>query len=117
MSSKFVLLIAALLAATPTHAKDTVTKVPLFARTLIFKMPAGMTLTNNKRSDTNVLMEFVPKGETLANWTRLVTVQAYRGLGESPRSSADIARQAFYPEACNIGPIYRDGGERVVFAG
>lgn len=80
-------------------------------------MPTGMTLTNNKRSDTNVLMEFVPKGETLANWTRLVTVQAYRGLGESPRSSADIARQEFYPEACNIGPIYRDGGERVVFAG
>lgn len=117
MRGKFVLLITALLAAAPTEATNSSTKIPLFGRTLIFKLPSGMEIANEKRSDTNVLIEFVPKGETLANWTRLVTVQAYRGLGQSPRTTAEIARQAFYPAACKIGPIYRDGGKKILLGG
>ena len=97
-----------------TAAEGTPTSVPLYGRTLSFTLPAGMTLANDKGNGTNVLKEYVPKGETLANWTRLVTIQAYRGLGSDPASTAEIAQRAFYPAACKVGPIYQDNGERSV---
>lgn len=107
------------LLASPGNAREgaATTRVPLFNRTLSFTLPAGMAVVNNRNNGTNVLIEYVPKGETLATWTRLVTIQAYRGLGASPMSTAALARQAFYPAACKIGPIWRDGGERAVGGG
>jgi hypothetical protein len=99
----------------PAAANDpTPTQVRLFTRTLSFMLPSGMILANDRNNGTNVLMEYVPDGETLATWTRLVTIQAYRGLGRSPMSTAAIARQAFFPAACQIGPMYHDGGERLL---
>ncbi|HNW18257.1 MAG TPA: hypothetical protein PKK17_07050 [Sphingorhabdus lacus] len=92
-------------------------RVPVFERTLVFNLPADMIRANDRNNGTNILIEYVPKGQTLANWTRLVTIQAYRGLGRSPMKSADIARQAFYPASCTTGPIYRDGGERILASG
>ena len=92
-------------------------RVPLLGRTLGFRLPAGFVQANNRNNGTNVLIEYVPRGETLANWTRLVTIQAYRGLGASLRTTADIARSAFYPAACRNGPIYRDGGEQAFAPG
>ncbi len=82
------------------------TRIPLFGRTLAFQLPKDFVQVHNANNGTNVLIEYVPRGETVANWTRMVTVQAYRGLGASPRSSADIAQQAFAVPACRIGPIY-----------
>ena len=92
-------------------------RVPLLGRTLVFRLPAGLVQANNRNNGTNVLIEYVLRGETLANWTRLVTIQAYRGLGASPRTTADIARSAFYPAACRNGPIYRDSGEQAFAPG
>ncbi len=103
--------------ATAAYAADQPAKVPLFKRTLVFTLPSDMEVANSRDNGTNILIEFVPKGENLGNWTRLVTVQAYRGLGKSPMTSAEIARQAFYPAACKEGPIYRDGGERILGSG
>lgn len=91
--------------------------VPLFGRRLDFTLPAGFVRVTDRANGTNVLIEYVPAGESVSTWTRMVTIQAYRGLGRSPASSADIARQAFYPAACRIGPIWRDGGERVLPSG
>lgn len=91
--------------------------VPLFGRVLGFTLPATMVLVNDKDNGTNLLKEYVPKGETLANWTQLVTIQAYRGLGGGPVATAQIARQAFYPAACKLGPLYQDGGERDIGGG
>lgn len=105
----------ALTLATPALAQST--QVALFDRSLTFNLPAGMVIANDRRNGTNVLIEYVPQGETLANWTRLVTIQAYRGLGRSPASTSAIARQAFYPAACKIGPIWYEGSERVVGSG
>jgi hypothetical protein len=94
-----------------------VQRMPLLGRTLTFRLPAGFVQALNRNNGTNVLIEYVPRGETVENWTRMVTIQAYRGLGSSPRSTADIARQAFYPAACRVGPIYRDGGELTIAPG
>jgi hypothetical protein len=105
-------LLAASLCVTAVSAIPAQTRVPLFGRTLVFGLPDGMVLANEKRNDTNVLIEYLPKGENLSNWTRLVTIQAYRGLGASPATTAQIARQAFYPAACTKGPLYSDSGEK-----
>lgn len=104
----------AALAAPPPGASSTAPaqRVALLGRTLAFRLPVGFVEALNRNNGTNVLIEYVPRGETVNNWTRLVTIQAYRGLGASPRSTADIARQAFYPAACRNGPIYSDSGER-----
>jgi hypothetical protein len=85
--------------------------VPLFRRTLIFELPENLVLTNEKRSGTNVLIEYLPRGETFANWTHMVTIQASKGFSGSVLSSAEIARKAFYPSVCKNGPIYVDMGE------
>lgn len=100
---------AAIAAPPPKPAPRTT--VALFERNLGFTLPAGYQRLTDKNNGTNVLIEYAPVGETLANWTRLVTVQAYRGLGSSPEPTATIARRAFYPAACKRGPIYRDFGE------
>lgn len=44
----------------------------------------------------------------------MITIQAYRGLGASSRSSADIARAAFYPAGCKVERIYQYAGEHVM---
>jgi hypothetical protein len=111
----------ALLIAAPASAREKsavppnpAVSTPLFGRILSFRLPAQMVLTTDKRNDTHVLMEYIPKGQTVANWTRMVTIQAYRGLGASTRTSADIAKSAFFPAACVKGPIYRNQGEKVM---
>lgn len=110
---------AAALAALPVTAAPPpgAQRVALIGRTLTFRLPAGFVEVVNRSNGTNVLIEYVPRGENVTNWSRMVTIQAYRGLGASPRTTADIARQAFYPAACRNGPIYSDSGERVYTAG
>lgn len=95
-------------------AKGTQETVPLYGRTLSFTLPADMQRANDRDNGTNRLIEYTPRGETVANWTRLVTIQAYRGLGTSPQSTGQIARQAFYPAACEVGLIYQDNGEKAL---
>jgi len=114
------LLLCAIVASSATGQKPApvtpkrVFRIELFGRTLSFLLPEKMQLVTNQRNTVNLLMEFIPQGESLASWTRMVTIQAYRGLGASAQPTPSIARRAFYPAACKIGPIYRDGGERSV---
>lgn len=111
------LALALLALPLPAAAKGSAETVPLYDRTLSFTLPADMVRATDKDNGTNRLIEYVPKGETVANWTRLVTIQAYRGLGTSPQPTAQIARQAFYPAACKVGLIYQDNGEKALAGG
>lgn len=95
-------------------AKGNPEAVPLFGRRLDFTLPAGFVRVTDRANGTNVLIEYVPAGESVSTWTRMVTIQAYRGLGRSPAPTSAIARQAFYPAACTTGPLYRDFGERAL---
>ena len=85
--------------------------------TLSFVLSSEFVRVTDKNNGTNVLIEYVPRGQSVANWTRMVTVQAYRGLGASLAPTAEIARQAFYPAACRVGPIYHDDGAMAVRKG
>jgi hypothetical protein len=124
MKIRAAILLATALVSTSAMARNASVKAAhpkvradLFGASLAFSLPPRMQLVTNKRNDTHLLMEFVPHGETLTTWTQMVTIQAYRGLGASPKSSAEIARAAFYPAACKLGPIYHNGGERTMPGG
>ncbi|MBK8374950.1 MAG: hypothetical protein IPL18_08815 [Sphingomonadales bacterium] len=108
MALGVAILSSTTIAAPPKPAE---TRLSMFSRELRFALPPEFVQVTNRRNDTHVLIEYVPKGESVANWTLMITVQAYRGLGRSPASTAQIARQAFYPAACTNGPIYHDSGE------
>ena len=121
MKSKVCFLVLGALLASSAAGQRSATVTPkrvfrveLFGPTLSFMLPEKMQLVTNQRNTVNLLMEFIPQGQSLATWTRMVTIQAYRGLGRSPEPTAAIARRAFYPAACRNGPIYRDGGERTL---
>ena len=121
MNTRFKTVLASLAIAASSGAlaspAPTFIAIPLPGSTMSFDLPPDFVRVTDKNNGTNVLIEFVARGQSVANWTRMVTVQAYRGLGVSPAPTADIARQAFYPAACRIGPIYRDGGEMAVRKG
>jgi predicted LPLAT superfamily acyltransferase len=101
MKNAVAFLIVASISASLMAAPAQQAQVPLFGRTLSFERPVGLVLANEKRNGTHVLVEYIPRGATLGNWTRMVTVQAYRGRGASPAPSAQIARY------CRRAPIQR----------
>ncbi len=101
----------------PARHGGTATRSVCWDKTLAFALPQGFTRATDENNGTNVLIEYLPAGENFDNWTRLVTIQAYRGLGQDPRPTAEIARQAFYPAACKVGPIYIDLGEQAIAPG
>ena len=121
MNIRFRAILASLAIAANSVAQaspaPTFIAIPLPGSTMSFDLPPDFVRVTDKNNGTNVLIEFVPRGQTVANWTRMVTIQAYRGLGASTEPSTSIARRAFYPAACRVGPIYLDSGERAVRKG
>jgi hypothetical protein len=55
---------------------------------LSFRLPPGLVQRTNENNGYNILIEYISKSETFDNWTRMVTIQAYRGLGRSPATTA-----------------------------
>ena len=47
---------------------------------LLVTMPPGYKVGFNKRAQNQAITEMVPSGETVENWTEMVTVQIYFGL-------------------------------------
>lgn len=76
MKLKMAMLLASALVSTAAPGRSSTVRAPqprvhaeLFGRTLSFSLPSQMQLATNKRDDTHLLMEFIPNGESLANWT------------------------------------------------
>jgi hypothetical protein len=98
MKPSLPFLIALLLcagAAETAAARQAAARVPeqlridVLTAQLVFSLPADFVRATNRNNGTNVLIEFVPSGETVANWSRMVTI----------------------PSACKSGAIYRDFGQ------
>ena len=51
---------------------------------LITTMPSGYEVGFQDRSNKAQIAEWVPKGETVENWTELVTIQVFHGLEAAP---------------------------------
>ena len=100
-------------ATASTEAPPTNFVIRLYARVLGFHLPAGFRAVAPHSDGRQFLMEIVPEGETVENWTRLITIRATRGI-PADLASADIAKRVFDPASCTQGHLYRDFGERKV---
>lgn len=96
-----------------TGAPTTNFVIRLHERVMGFHLPAGFRALTPQGNDRQFLMEIVPQGEAVENWTRLITIRATHGI-RADLSSADIARKVFDPTSCTQGHLYRDFGERKV---
>lgn len=89
---------------------DTVTRpvvMPLFRRVFDFRVPAGFAPQPLQRNEREILIEFLQNGETFDNWTRLITVRGFRGIGAGPLSTREIATRLFDPKPCGkSGSLY-----------
>lgn len=47
------------------------------------------------KNERQMIMEFVPQGETVQNWTRMITFSAFKGPGSAPISTADMQQRFF----------------------
>lgn len=74
--------------------------MPLFKRVFDFRTQDRFVAQPLQRNEREVLLEFLPRGETFDTWTRLITVRGFRGLGASPMTTRQIATQLFDPKGC-----------------
>ncbi|MEI6418517.1 MAG: hypothetical protein WCO82_05570 [Sphingomonadales bacterium] len=56
------------------------------------------------------IMEYVPDGETLANWTQMITITGNFGVGSANVDDAALASFMFGRAECP-GKLFRDAGE------
>ena len=56
---------------------------------LLVKMPAGYKVGYHAENDKQMITEMVPSGETVDDWTEMVTVQIFRGRKLAPEQFRD----------------------------
>lgn len=72
--------------------KAATTSVPLFGRVLQFDVPAGFVPVYRAQNATGFIMEFVPDGQKVESWSRLVTVTSSVGPGTFALDDAELAK-------------------------
>ena len=90
-------------AAEPVEQRIT---IPLFGRTLRFRVPAHYTAQPAQLARGQYLVEFLREDQSFADWTTLLTARAFKGFGGIAQSTPDLARAIFAPKACPSGPIF-----------
>lgn len=81
--------------ASPVHAQAPAPKTalppsltaisPIFGQLVRFSMPSVFVVANEKANTTNYIREAVLKGETLTQWTQMITVTGFKGLVANPQ--------------------------------
>lgn len=77
-------------APTPGNPPDSFTVIsPVFGQLVSFSMPANFSAVFEETKGVNYTREAVPKGETVARWTEMITVTGAKGLASSPTASPE----------------------------
>ncbi len=92
---KFPLLLSLLLpfASSPGFADASkgggmTTIAPIFSQLVMVSLPAGFTTVNEQSNDRQYIREAVLKGETVDQWSEMITVTGAKGLAAKPQMSA-----------------------------
>jgi len=93
--STWAVAIMALMAATASHAEGPAPKTgtpasmtaisPVFGQLVRFSMPSNFVAAHEATKDNFYIRESVPKGETTAQWTQMITVTGHKGLAGNPK--------------------------------
>ena len=90
---RFCAAVFALLIPLPAFAENATIIAPVFAQLITGPLPDGFAPAFENADATGYINESVPKGETLENWTQLITLTGAKGLavGETPTTAAAFA--------------------------
>jgi hypothetical protein len=72
----------------------------LEAENLLTGLPEGFELGSQVREGVMDMSEFVPVGETVRDWTRLITIQVFKGEGDAPIQLFAESLQQGWNSAC-----------------
>jgi hypothetical protein len=71
----------------PTNVKSVTTSTPIFSQVVVFGLPSGWKPAHENATETNYIMEFIPKDQTLQVWSDMITVQGFRNLAQNPKAT------------------------------
>lgn len=92
---------------------ETVQRV--YNRVVTFKLPRPFVMVTRAEQRGFYIVEYVPDGQTVENWTRMITVTGKLGLGAAHVDDVELAAR-FDPGACPH-KVFRDLGPTVPLAG
>jgi hypothetical protein len=75
----------------------------LQAENLLVPIPQGFKTGWQNTSGPNTMTEFVPAGETVDNWSRMITQQIFHGRANDPPDGLPTAMDAGWRAACPGG--------------
>ncbi len=112
--------LAALLLALvgPAAAQETVTVAPVFGRVVALAVPEGFVTAWEQANAQGYIREAVPEGETVEDWTRMVTLSGHRGLGAAGPAALAAAIADGFAASCPgsfagraLGPVEVAGAD------
>ena len=65
------------------YAVTTIT--PVFSQLVAFSLPTGFVTVNENAQGGFYMQEAVPKGETVNNWTQMLTLSGFKDLARNPK--------------------------------
>lgn len=88
-------------------------ETPVYDRTISFRVFDTFEPVYEAKNDRQSILEFVPQGETVENWTRMITLSTFRGTGAAPISTAEMQQRFFNTaqgcEAANFSRVIASG--------
>jgi hypothetical protein len=84
------LLMAAMLASAEPGGEHVIAISPVFHQLVMFSLPAefkSAKATSERNNGTFYIREQVPEGESLGQWTRMITVTGTRDLAKNPNAT------------------------------
>jgi hypothetical protein len=82
---------------------------PVYNRVLSFKLPRPFVTGFRQQSPAGYIVEYLPDGQMLANWTQLITVTSQPGVGAAQVEDDALADYILNKQSCP-GWLYRDLG-------
>lgn len=80
----------------------------VFGRDVQFHLFEPFEPAYEAKNDRQMIIEFVPRGETVQNWTRMITFSAFMGPGSAPISTAEMQQRFFNTgQGCEIANFSR----------
>jgi hypothetical protein len=86
----------------PTTPPEPTTGTGLENENLLVEVPAGFKIDYEAKQDNMIINEIVPQGESVTDWTTMVTVQIFLGMTESaPEQYQETLTQSWFNACLN----------------
>jgi hypothetical protein len=111
-----VVVLFVVFAAATAAAATAATQGELFGENLLIRIPADYELGFEQTTELGQINEFVPRGETVEEWSEMITVQLFPTHNDNERFFAvfeALAAQACSSESTHVVATTKENGYRV----